>query len=78
MTFVVNVVKWGDFTTHLGPSPWNVGGGEKIFPHTNFQLPSSKTVTLLEMGAILPLKTLPLRGGDGVNFSKSISYERHT
>ena len=46
--------------------------------HTNFQLPSSKTVTLLEMGAILPLKTLPLGGGDGVNFSKSISYERHT
>ena len=25
-------------------------------------------MTLLEMGAILPLKTLPLRGGDGVNF----------
>ena len=28
------------------------------------------------MGAILPLKTLPLRGGDGVNFSESTSYER--
>ena len=28
------------------------------------------------MGAILPLKTLLLRGGDGVNFSEYTSYER--
>ena len=47
--------------------------------HTNFQLPASKTdltYNRSEMGAILPLKTLPLRGGDGVNFSESTSYER--
>ena len=43
--------------------------------HKNFQLPSSKIVTLLEIrGQFYPLGPSPLRGGDGVNFSKSTSY----
>ena len=43
--------------------------------HTSFQLPSSKIVALLEIrGQFYPLGPSPLRGGDGVNFSKSTSY----
>ena len=53
-----------------------VGGEELIFlnlllmrdTHNNFQLPSSKTATLIEiveMGEILPPQTLPQEGGGG-------------
>ena len=52
-----------------------------ILPHINFQLPSSKTVTLLEivvkLGQFNSPKTLTL-AGLWVDFPESTSYKGHT